>query len=168
MAIYTFGKLSLNKTKENIKWVEGGFIVQNANDATDINRKNWTIPTQAKPNKEQLKQMEIGWKFISRVKSNTIIIMDKKLPMTRGIGSGQTSRFRSTKIALDQAKKYSNGAILVSDSFFPFGDSVKIAKKYKIGAIIQQGDSVNDKASIEEADKTNIPMVMTHKRAFWH
>ncbi len=168
MAIYTFGKLSQNKKKENIKWIEGGFIVQDADDATDINRKNWTIPTQAKPNKDQLKQMEIGWKFISRIKSNTIVIMDKKLPMTRGIGSGQTSRFRSTKIALDQAKKYCSGAILVSDSFFPFGDSVKTAKKYKIGAIIQQGDSVNDKASIDEADKANIPMVMTHKRAFWH
>lgn len=168
MGIYTFGKINSKKTKHNIKWLDGGFIIQTADDAADINRKNWTIPTKLKPTKEQIKQMEIGWKFISRIKSNTIVIMDKNLPMTRGIGQGQTSRYRSTKIALDQAKDHCQGAIMISDSFFPFGDSVKLAKKYKISAILQQGDSVNDKSSIEEADKAGIPMVFTHKRAFWH
>ncbi|MCL4416771.1 MAG: hypothetical protein M1365_08765 [Actinobacteria bacterium] len=167
MAIYTFGPI-INKAKDNFKWIDGGFIIQTADDAGDTNRKNWTIPTRAKPTKEQLKQMEIGWKFVSRVKSNTIIIMDKNLPMTRGIGQGQTSRFRSTKLALESAGKFCKGGIMVSDSFFPFGDAIKEAKRYKIAAIIQQGDSVNDKASIDQADKAGIPMVFTHKRAFWH
>ena len=39
-----------------------------------------------------MKQMRIAWGFIGRIKSNTIIVLDKDLPMTRGIGSGQTSR----------------------------------------------------------------------------
>lgn len=112
--------------------------------------------------------MQIAWKFISRIKSNSIIVMDKNLPMTRGIGSGQTSRIRATKIALEQAKNYSKGAILISDSFFPFDDSVKLAAKYGINAIIQQGGSINDKLSINAANEFGIAMVFTHKRSFWH
>ncbi|MBI4078690.1 MAG: bifunctional phosphoribosylaminoimidazolecarboxamide formyltransferase/IMP cyclohydrolase, partial [Candidatus Levybacteria bacterium] len=58
--------------------------------------------------------------------------------------------------------------ILASDSFFPFGDSVTLAADYGIGAVVQQGDSINDKQSIDAANKAGIPMVFTHRRAFWH
>ena len=88
--------------------------------------------------------------------------------MTRGIGSGQTSRIGATRIALEQAKEYDKGGILISDSFFPFPDSVELAAKYGIGAILQQGGSVNDKASIVMADKLGIPMVFSGRRAFRH
>ena len=88
--------------------------------------------------------------------------------MTRGIGSGQTSRVRATKIALEQAGKNVKGGILASDSFFPFDDSVKLAVKAGISAIVQQGGSVNDQASIDEANKAGIPMVFTGQRKFWH
>ena len=112
--------------------------------------------------------MELAWKFIGRIKSNTIIVVDKNLPMTRGIGSGQTSRVRATRIALGQAGKHTKGAILASDSFFPFDDSVKLAKESGIAAIVQQGGSINDKASIEAANKAGISMVFTSERKFWH
>jgi phosphoribosylaminoimidazolecarboxamide formyltransferase/IMP cyclohydrolase len=88
--------------------------------------------------------------------------------MTRGIGCGQTSRIRSTKIALEQAEGFARGAILVSDAFFPFNDSVKLATKNEIAAIIQPGGSINDKLSIEAADKAGIAMVLTGERKFWH
>ncbi len=100
--------------------------------------------------------------------SNSIIVMDKNLPMTRGIGSGQTSRIRATRIALEQAGDLAKGAVLASDSFFPFGDSVQLAAKHGIAAIVQQGGSINDKQSIEEADKAGIAMVLTGERKFWH
>ena len=112
--------------------------------------------------------MRIAWKFITRIPSNAIIVVDENLPMTRGIGSRQTSRVRSTKLALEQARNFTKGAILASDSFFPFDDSVRLAAKYEIGAIIEQGDSINDKASIKAANEAVIPMVFTHRRAFWH
>ena len=112
--------------------------------------------------------MQIGWKFITKIKSNTILVMDKTIPMTRGIGSGQTSRIRSTKIALEQAGEYTKDGILIGDSFFPFADSVELAVKHGIAAIVQQGGSINDKLSIEAADKAGIPMVLTGRRAFWH
>ena len=112
--------------------------------------------------------MRTAWTFITHIRSNSVIIIDKNLSMTRGIGSGQTSRVRSTTIALTAAGRNSHGGIMASDSFFPFDDSIKLAGKYKIGAIIQQGGSINDKLSIDMADKLRIPMVFTGRRAFWH
>jgi len=169
MGIYVFGKMTKkNSDNKNIKFVDGGFLLQTADNDVEKNFSKWEIVTKKKPTKKQLEQMKAAWKFVSRIKSNSVIIVDEKLPMTRGIGSGQTSRFRSTKLALEQAGKFVKGGILASDSFFPFDDSVKLAAKHEVSAIIQQGDSVNDKLSIEAADKANIPMVLTHTRAFWH
>lgn len=42
------------------------------------------------------------------------------------------------------------------------------AKKYKIGAIVQQGGSISDQKVIEKANELGIPMVFTDKRAFWN
>ncbi len=168
MGIYTFGLIDRYQPKTNIKWVNGGFIIQTSDENIEDSFKNWQIVTKLKPNKKQLEQMKVGWKFISRIRSNSVIVVDKDIPMTRGIGSGQTSRVRSTQIALEQAGKNAQGAILVSDSFFPFDDSVKLAAKYKIGAIVQQGGSVRDKDVIKTADQLKIPMVFTYRRAFWH
>ena len=112
--------------------------------------------------------MKITWKFISRIKSNAVIVVDRDLPMTRGIGTGQTSRVRAVKIALEQAGANAKEAILASDSFFPFDDSVKMAGAAGIAAIVQQGGSINDKLSIKAADEAGIAMVFTRRRAFWH
>jgi len=165
--IYTFGDIPSRKSNSNhLRFFDGGFLLQDWDDK--INFGNWKVVTKKKPTLKQRKQMEIAWKFIGRIKSNSIIIVDKNLPMTRGIGSGQTSRIRSTKIALEQAGKNAKGAILASDSFFPFDDCVKLAAKAGIAAIIQQGGSINDKLSIEAANKAKIPMILTGERKFWH
>ncbi|MDP2649546.1 MAG: bifunctional phosphoribosylaminoimidazolecarboxamide formyltransferase/IMP cyclohydrolase, partial [bacterium] len=172
MGIYTFGEVKSQKSKvkseQNIRFIDGGFIAQTADDNIEQSFKDWKVVTKVKPAKKQKEQMKIAWKFISKIKSNAIIVVDKNLPMTRGIGTGQTSRIRSTRIALEQAGKYAKGAILASDGFFPFDDSVKMAVDAGISAIVQQGGSVNDKLSIAAADKAGIPMVITRRRAFWH
>ncbi|MDP3988415.1 MAG: bifunctional phosphoribosylaminoimidazolecarboxamide formyltransferase/IMP cyclohydrolase [Candidatus Levybacteria bacterium] len=169
MGIYTFGKTPKKRTQDNnLKWIDGGFILQTGDNKINDVFKQWKVVTKSKPTKKQLEQMKTAWKFVTRVRSNSVIIVDKSLPMTRGIGSGQTSRLRSTQIAFKQANGHAKGAILASDSFFPFDDSVKLAAKAGIGAIIQQGGSVNDQASIDAADKAGIPMIFTDRRAFWH
>lgn len=170
MGIYSFGKLKTKKSDKefNIKYVSGGLILQTPDADIEKSFKDWKVVTKEQPTKKQLEQMKIAWKFISRIKSNAIIVVDKNLPMTRGIGTGQTSRIRSTKIALNQAGKYAKGGILASDSFFPFDDSVKLNAKAGISAIVQQGGSINDKISIAAADKAGISMVFTGRRAFWH
>lgn len=166
--IYVFGKIpKVRSNRKHLRFFDGGFVAQDWDD-TNTSFKSWKVVTKIKPSQKQMRQMEIAWKFIGRIKSNTIIIVDSDLPMTRGIGSGQTSRVRSTKIALEQAGKFAKGGILASDSFFPFDDSVKLAAKVGIGAIIQQGGSVNDQKSIDGANSAKIPMVFTGQRKFWH
>ncbi len=169
MGIYTFGALKKSRSKRfDIKWIDGGYVVQTHDDDLAKGFKEWKVVTKKNPTEKQLEQMKLAWLYITRIRSNAIIVVDKNLPMTRGIGTGQTSRVRSVKIALDQAKAHIDGAILASDSFFPFDDSVILATKAGIGAIVQQGGSMNDQASIDAADKAGIPMVFTTRRAFWH
>ncbi|MBI4033075.1 MAG: bifunctional phosphoribosylaminoimidazolecarboxamide formyltransferase/IMP cyclohydrolase, partial [Candidatus Blackburnbacteria bacterium] len=170
MGIYTFGQLTKKRTNSrNIKWINGGLILQ-TEDSYDTPEivKEWKVVTRIKPTPQQLKQMEFAWDALRRIRSNAVIVVDKILPMVRGIGQGQTSRYRSTKIALSQAGKHAKGGILASDSFFPYEDSVKSAAKRGIGAIIEQGGSINDQASIKAANRARIPMVFTNYRAFWH
>lgn len=169
MGVYTFGIIP-RKTKDpyNIKWVDGGLVLQTHDNNIDKSFLTWKTVTTKKPTGRELQQMQIAWKFLSRIRSNTIVVIDKNLPMTRGIGSGQTSRIRSTKIALEQAGNFTKGGILASDSFFPFEDCVKLAAKNGIAAIVQQGGSINDNASIAAANKARITMVFTGRRAFWH
>lgn len=167
--IYQFESIPKKRNNPiNLRFFDGGFVKQAWDDDIEKSFINWKVVSKKIPSKKQLLQAKIAWKFITRIRSNAVIIVDKNLPMTRGIGTGQTSRVLSAQIALKQAEKYAKGGILASDSFFPFDDCVKLAAKYKIGAIVQQGGSVNDKASINAADQAGISMIFTNRRAFWH
>lgn len=165
--IYIFGKIPrIRSNKKHLRFFDGGFVMQDWDDGLSF--PNWKVAGKFKPTRKQFEQMKIAWKFIGRIRSNTIIIVDKNLPMTRGIGSGQTSRVRATKIALEQAGKFAKNGILASDSFFPFDDCVTLAAKAGIGAIVQQGGSINDQTTIDAANEVGIPMVFTGERKFWH
>jgi phosphoribosylaminoimidazolecarboxamide formyltransferase/IMP cyclohydrolase len=167
--IYTFGKIPPNRpNSSHLRFFDGGFILQDWDDTNDKSFASWKTVTKTKPTKKQLEQMRFAWKVIGRVRSNSVLIIDKSLPMTRGIGSGQTSRVRAVEIALEQAGRHAKGAVLASDSFFPFDDSVKLAAKYGVSAIVQQGGSLRDKDSVKAADRAGIAMVLTGERKFWH
>ncbi len=170
MGVYILSGIKKSSEKEkSLKEIIGGFVYQSVDSQTDMGQKKWTVVTKTKPTEAQLKQMEIAWKFIRRMRSNTVIIMHKTLPQTTGIGTGQTSRYRAAQMAMELAgEENCDGAVLASDAFFPFDDVVSLAGKNKIGAIIQSGGSINDKVSIEAADKAGIPMVFTNERTFWH
>ena len=95
---------------------------------------------------------------------------------TLGIGSCNTSRIDSVNFALQKSKRFLkenknrkiNGAVMSSDAFFPFTDSILLASKAGIKSIIQPGGSVKDKVIIEEVDRKQISMVFTNKRCFSH
>lgn len=166
--VYTFGAIDpYSPDKRFLRWIDGGLILQNENNPED-SIKTWKVVTKKQPTKRQMEQMKIIWNALARIRSNTVAVMDGKLPIVRGIGSGQTSRVLSTKIALERAGKYAKGGILASDSFFPFSDCVKLAAKAGITAVIQQGGSIRDQESIDAANKSGIAMVCTGQRLFWH
>ena len=81
---------------------------------------------------------------------------------TIGIGSGQTSRIDSTKIALSKIpKKFTKvGFVAASDAFFPFTDNIKLLIKNNCKSIIQAKGSINDSKIINYANKYNFPLYL--------
>jgi phosphoribosylaminoimidazolecarboxamide formyltransferase/IMP cyclohydrolase len=151
----------------NLKHVPGGLLYQEAN-VRPIVRSDWKVVTKEAPTAQQFQGMEDAWLLMRHIRSNTIMVWDPVQGVTLGIGSGQVSRVGAARLALQQAGDRARGAILASDSFFPFPDSVELAARAGIAAIVQQGGSINDQASIAAADEAGIAMVLTGERAFWH
>ncbi|MBI2575275.1 IMP cyclohydrolase [Candidatus Woesearchaeota archaeon] len=75
---------------------------------------------------------------------------------------------KETDAAVDKEKGNLKGAVMSSDGFFPFRDTVDVAAKYGVTAIIQPGGSIRDWESIEACNQHNIAMVFTGQRAFRH
>jgi len=113
-----------------------------------------------------LAELAFAWKVVKHVKSNAIVVT--KDNTTLGIGAGQMNRVGAARIALEQAGERSKGAVLASDAFFPFKDTVELAAEYGITAIIQPGGSVRDQESIDECNRRGIAMVFTGVRHFRH
>ncbi|MDD5227145.1 MAG: bifunctional phosphoribosylaminoimidazolecarboxamide formyltransferase/IMP cyclohydrolase, partial [Candidatus Omnitrophica bacterium] len=100
------------------------------------------------------------------VKSNAIVLTQGK--HTVGIGAGQMSRVDSVQIAMQKAGYLTEGAMLGSDAFFPMPDSIEVAAKHKIKAIIQPGGSIRDADVIAACDQAGIAMAFTGERHFKH
>ena len=87
------------------------------------------------------------------------------------VGAGQMSRVDSVKIAIRKVSESGlnlQGAIMASDAFFPFPDSVEIAAQAGISAVIQPGGSIKDKEVIVKADELDLAMILTGIRHFLH
>jgi phosphoribosylaminoimidazolecarboxamide formyltransferase / IMP cyclohydrolase len=103
------------------------------------------------------------------LKSNAISLIKNKQLV--GKGCGQTSRVDATRQAIEKARQFNfdlDGAVLASDAFFPFNDSVQLAHQAGITAFIQPGGSIRDKDSIDYCVANNLAMVMTGIRHFKH
>lgn len=149
----------------DFKKVCGGLLLQEE-DARQLHKSDLNVVTRKRPSQAQIDAMCFGWKVIKHVKSNAILFVKGK--KTVGIGCGQTSRVESVRIAIQQAGKKAQGAVLVSDAFLPKTDNVQLAAKAGIAAIIHTGGSIADAEVIKAADKYKIAMVMTGVRHFKH
>lgn len=151
--------------KHTLKAIAGGLLIQTSDDLVE-NPDNWEFVTEKKPTSQEIAEMLFAQKVVKHVKSNAIIVTGDRT--TRGIGAGQMNRVGAVKIALEQAGDKTQGAILASDGFFPFDDSVRTAAAAGIKAIIQPGGSIRDKDSIAAANKLGIVMVLSRVRHFLH
>ena len=147
------------------KFVPGGFLLQ-SQDVNHVEKYQLKIVTDHKPSQKEMNDLMFAFQLVKYVKSNAILIA--KEGKTIGIGAGQMSRVEAVEIALKKAGKFAEGAVLASDAFFPFKDSVELAAKYKIKAIIQPGGSKRDQESIDCCNEHGLSMVMTGVRHFRH
>lgn len=147
--------------------VTGGLLVQDA-DMECLDITGQMCVTERKPSESELKDMNFGWKIVKHVKSNAIVVV--KDGMTLGVGAGQMNRVGSAEIALEQAKAagVTEGLVLASDGFLPFDDTVELASKYGVVAIVQPGGSIRDEDAIKKANEKGIAMLFTGMRHFKH
>ncbi|WP_008310003.1 bifunctional phosphoribosylaminoimidazolecarboxamide formyltransferase/IMP cyclohydrolase [Leptolyngbya sp. PCC 6406] len=145
--------------------IAGGLLVQTADDLPD-DPATWRVVTERKPDTAQLEELLFAWRVVKHVKSNAIVVTRDRA--TLGIGAGQMNRVGSVQIALTQAGEQAQGAILASDGFFPFDDSVRTAAAAGITAIVQPGGSKRDEDSIQAANELGLVMVLTEVRHFLH
>ncbi len=148
--------------------VSGGMLIQDA-DTLLLKEEELQVVTSRSPSKAEQRDLVFAFKVVSAVKSNAIVFA--RNVGTIGIGGGQPNRVTSARIALLRAEEMglkTSGAVLASDAFFPFRDTVDLAAENGITAIIQPGGSRRDDESIEAANEHGMAMVFTGYRHFRH
>lgn len=148
-----------------IRKVNGGLLIQEA-DREVLRLPELRVVTKREPTMEEMDELLFAMTVAKHVKSNAIVITHERALL--GVYAGQMNRVGAARIAVEQAGEKARGAVLGSDAFFPFNDTVQLAAKAGITAIIQPGGSIRDEESIEAADEHDIAMVFTGMRHFRH
>ncbi len=164
LRILKTGEISPLKQVQVWKYVSGGLLLQDA-DTSAVGKEELQTVTKRTPDDQETEDMLFAWKVLKHVKSNGILTAKDRI--TQGIGPGQVSRVDAVRIAL-QKTPVTDGAVLASDAFFPFRDSIDEIAATGIRAIIQPGGSVRDQEVIDACDEHGIAMVFTGIRCFFH
>jgi phosphoribosylaminoimidazolecarboxamide formyltransferase/IMP cyclohydrolase len=145
--------------------VSGGLLVQEPDRYPD-HQLEMKVVTKRAPSPQEMEDLLFAWKACKHVKSNAIVVAKDKALL--GMGAGQPNRVQSVRLATEGAGPRAQGAVLASDAFFPFPDSVEEAARAGITAIVQPGGSVRDEEVIRAADHHGLAMVFTGVRHFRH
>jgi len=152
----------------SFRTVLNGVLWQEKDLKTEIKSDMKTVTARG-PSSGELDDLEFANKIVKHSKSNCIVLAGNR--QLFGSGVGMTSRVDALRHAIEKAKNFGfdlSKAVMASDAFFPFADSVEIAGKEGIKAVIQPGGSVRDNESIEFCDKKGMSMVFTGTRHFRH
>lgn len=148
-----------------MRFISGGVLLQEK-DRRGISHQDLQIVTNKKISDEEMHEMLFAWRVIKHIKSNAILIA--KNNKTVGIGAGQVSRIDAVEMALQKAGDGTEQAILASDAFFPFRDSIDRIARTGVRAIVQPGGSVRDEEVIAACNEHGIAMALTGVRCFKH
>ena len=152
-------------SRQQLRTVLGGVLVQQLDDEP-VEENAWQVVTERQPTPEELNDLVFAWKLVRHVRSNAITVA--RAGQSLGIGAGQMNRVGSARLALEAAGERSRGAVLASDGFFPFDDTVRLASEHGISAVIQPGGSMRDADSIAACNALGLAMVVTGRRHFLH
>jgi phosphoribosylaminoimidazolecarboxamide formyltransferase/IMP cyclohydrolase len=161
-------KNSFTFSDRQYKSILNGVLEQKKDLRTEL-EQNFQYVTEKRPSLLEIEELIFANKVVKHLKSNTIALVKNRQLI--GSGMGQTSRVDALKQAILKATSFgfdTNNAVMASDAFFPFSDSVKIAYEAGITAIIQPGGSIRDIDSINYCNEHNLSMVFTGTRHFKH
>jgi len=154
--------------KKTVRSVLNGVLVQDRDLATET-KTDMRPVTRTAPTPEQLEDLVFANKIVKHTKSNAIVLVKNRQLVASGVG--QTSRVDALQQSIEKALHFKfdlEGAVMASDAFFPFADSVEIAEKAGVRAVVQPGGSVRDQDSIDFCDAHGMAMVFTGIRHFKH
>jgi phosphoribosylaminoimidazolecarboxamide formyltransferase/IMP cyclohydrolase len=155
-------------TADSFRSILGGVLWQERDRATESVAEMKSV-TSRFPTEEEYSDLVFANKIVKHSRSNAIVLA-KGLQLCAS-GIGQTSRIDALRQAIDKARAFGfslDGAVMASDAFFPFPDSVTTAHEAGITAVVQPGGSVRDQESIDYCNKTGVTMVFTGIRHFKH
>lgn len=155
-------------SRRTFKRLLNGVIEQDTDLRTE-RADDLKVVTKQAPTSDQTEDLIFANKCVKHLKSNAIALAKNRQLV--GMGCGQTSRVDALRQAIEKAQRFElnlQGAVMASDAFFPFADSVEIAGKAGITAVIQPGGSIRDQDSIDYCDERGMAMVMTGVRHFKH
>ena len=166
MRLMDIGDLAQQPDELQLRYLGGqGLLVQALDNAPD-EPDQWEVVTEARPDEAMFAELQFAWQMVRHIKSNAIAICRERALV--GTGAGQMSRVDSVEIAIRKAAERVVGAVLSSDAFFPFPDSIIQAADAGVVAIIQPGGSRRDDEVIEACNQRQLPMVFTGRRHFKH
>jgi len=145
-------------------------ILMQSQDTSLFSKKNFKIVSKKKPSATIYKNLIFAFNICRFVKSNAIVIVNNQT--TLGIGSGQSSRLDSCRMAIEKMKQFQKSEnskiVAASDAFFPFVDGIEKLVQAGISAIIQPSGSIRDKEIIKFANQTGTILVFSKTRHFKH
>ena len=156
------------RSDKTIRTVLNGVIVQDRDLSTE-SESDMKPATKHLASPEQLADLVFANKIVKHTKSNAIVLAKNQQLLSSGVG--QTSRVDALKQSIEKALHFGfdlEGAVMASDAFFPFSDSVEIAEKAGVRAVVQPGGSIRDQDSIDYCDAHKVAMVFTGIRHFKH
>ena len=153
--------------------ISGGMLVQDEDEGLETEFKNVT-KIQFDNNKMNL--AKFGLIACKHLKSNAIALVTENADGSfwlTGAGMGQPNRLDSLRQLTIPRFNLKEGikmeeAVLISDAFFPFRDSIEAANEYGIKYIVEPGGSIRDEEVIEACDEFGIAMLFTGMRHFKH
>jgi phosphoribosylaminoimidazolecarboxamide formyltransferase/IMP cyclohydrolase len=158
----------LRVDQQIIRSILNGVIFQDRDQSTESETEMKPV-TRKTAGAEEMADLVFANKIVKHTKSNAIVLAKNKQLVASGVG--QTSRVDALKQSIEKARHFEfdlNGAVMASDAFFPFADSVEIAHQAGIRAVVQPGGSVRDQDSIDFCNEHGIAMVFTGVRHFKH
>jgi len=159
---------SVDFSEIQFKSILNGALEQEKDLKTET-EADFHLVSKKAPSNTEISDLIFANKIVKHQKSNTIVLVRGKQMI--GSGTGQTSRVDALKQAIQKAHDFGfelKGAVMASDAFFPFADSVEIACKVGITAVVQPGGSIKDADSISFCDEHEMSMVFTGIRHFKH
>lgn len=141
-------------------------VLRQSVDLGDPAEAEWKVVSQRQPSGAEMAALRFAWKACQHVKSNAIVFAHGTA--TVGIGGGQPNRVDCVRMAVARAGERAAGAVMASDAFFPFPDSIEVASQAGITAVVHPGGSIRDAESLAAADKAGLALVVTGVRHFRH